>query len=187
MNKENKDISPNNELSDIDKAYMAINYPRDMSSVKKALKTIDLDSKTTSAIIKAHEKHDTIEMRRLLATHSLSFLGRRPFLGISQPVVAITRTIRRLPETFHAMLSISTMAVVSNDATNIVQNIPNSPSSSSSSTSPTSPTSPSRFFTLVETGSIVSFNSQTTVSTHVCTDTSQIGSVNRTTNRGKVI
>ena len=68
MNKEKVDIPPNNDLSDIDKAYMAINYPRDLSSVLKALQIVDLDSKTTLAIIEAHEVHDTLEMRRLLAT-----------------------------------------------------------------------------------------------------------------------
>jgi hypothetical protein len=68
MNKKKVDIPPNNDLSDIDKAYMAINFPRDLSSVEKALETIDLDSNTKLAIIKAHEEHDTLEMRRLLAT-----------------------------------------------------------------------------------------------------------------------
>jgi hypothetical protein len=71
MNKRKADILPNHELSDIDRAYMAINYPRDLSSVLKALETIDLDSKTTLAIIKAHVEHDTLEMRRLLATSGL--------------------------------------------------------------------------------------------------------------------
>jgi hypothetical protein len=100
LNKENVDIPPNNELSDIDKAYMAINYPRDLSSVEKALETIDLDSNTKSAIIVAYKAHDILEMRRLLAEHSSSFPVRRPFFGTSQPVVAITRTIRCLPASF---------------------------------------------------------------------------------------
>ena len=95
MNKENEDIPPNHELSDIDKAYMAINYPRDLSSVKKALETIDLDSNTKSAIIAAYKEHDILEMRRLLGVHSSSFPVRKPFFGTSHPVVAITRTIRR--------------------------------------------------------------------------------------------
>jgi hypothetical protein len=175
MNKENVDIPPNHDLSDIDKAYMAINYPRDLSSVKKALQIIDLDSNTKSAIIKAHEEQDVLEMRRLLAAPPSSFPSRSPFLGTSHSVVAIIRTIRCLPETLRPMLFKSTTlqpeAVVSTDATNIVQNIPNRPSSSSS------PISPSGFSTLAKTGSIVSFNSQTTVSTHVCTNTFQIGSV----------
>ena len=68
MNKEKVDIPPNNDLSDIDKAYMAINYPRDLSSVSKTLETIDLDSNTKSAIIVAYKAHDILEMRRLLAT-----------------------------------------------------------------------------------------------------------------------
>ena len=72
MNTENVDIPPNHDLSDIDKAYTAINYPRDLPSVLKALETIELDSKTTLAIIKAHVEHDTLEMRRLLATSGLS-------------------------------------------------------------------------------------------------------------------
>jgi hypothetical protein len=100
LNKENVDILPNNDLSDIDKAYMAINYPRDLSSVEKAFETIDLDSNTKSAIIAAYKKHDILEMRRLLGAHSSSFSSRRPFFGTSQPVVAITRTIRRLPASF---------------------------------------------------------------------------------------
>jgi hypothetical protein len=100
LNKENVDIPPNNELSDIDKAYMAINYPRDLPSVSKALETIDLDSNTKSAIIEAYKAHDILEMRILLAEHALSFPVRRPFFGTSQPVVAITRTIRCLPASF---------------------------------------------------------------------------------------
>ena len=79
---------------------MAINYPRDLPSVSKALETIDLDSNTKSAIIVAYKAHDILEMRRLLAELSSSFLVRRPFFGTSQPVVAITRTIRRLPASF---------------------------------------------------------------------------------------
>jgi hypothetical protein len=100
LNKENVDILPNNDLSDIDKAYMAINYPRDLPSVEKAFETIDLDSNTKSAIIAAYKEHDILEMRRLLGAHSSSFPNRRPFFGTSQPVVAITRTIRRLPASF---------------------------------------------------------------------------------------
>jgi hypothetical protein len=162
MNKENIDISPNHDLSDIDKAYMAINYPRDWSSVMKALQIIDLDSNTKSAIIKAQEEQDVLEMRRLLAAPPPSFPGRRPFFGTSHPVVAITRTIRCLPETLRPMLFKSTTllpeAVVSTSTTNIVQNVPNSPSPSPS---------PSGYSTLVETGSTLSSCSQTTVSTRV--------------------
>jgi hypothetical protein len=68
MNKEHVDIPPNNDLSDIDKAYVAINYPRDLPSVLKALHIIDLDAQTKLNILEAHEKHDVLEMRRLLAT-----------------------------------------------------------------------------------------------------------------------
>jgi hypothetical protein len=131
MNKENIDIPPNHELSDIDKAYMAINYPRDLSSVKKALQIIDLDSNTKSAIIKAQEVQDVLEMRRLLAGPSSSFPGHRPFPGTPHPVVAITKTIQQLPETLRAVLFKSTTplpdVLVSTDATNIVQNMPDSP------------------------------------------------------------
>jgi hypothetical protein len=143
MNKEHVDIPLNNELSDIDKAYMAINYPRDLPSVKKALQTINLDSKTTLAIIKAHEVHDVLEMRRLLVAHPSSFPSSRRFFGTSHPVAAVNRTIRRLPEAFRPMWFKSTLlpeAVVNS-----------SPSPSDS--------------TLVETGSTLSFCSQTTVST----------------------
>jgi len=86
MNKENVDIPPNNELSDIDKAYMAINYPRDLPSVKEALQIIDPDPNTKSAIIKAHEVHDVLYMRRLLAEHSLSFPARKRFSWLFQRV-----------------------------------------------------------------------------------------------------
>jgi hypothetical protein len=97
MNTENVDIPPNHDLSDIDKAYTAINYPRDLPSVLKALETIDLDSNTTLAIIEAYNAHDVLEMRRLLAEPSSSLSGRCPFFGTSHLVVAISRTIRRLP------------------------------------------------------------------------------------------
>jgi hypothetical protein len=70
MNKENVDIPPNHDLSDIDKAYTAINYPRDLPSILKALETIDLDSNTTLAIIEAYKAHDILGMRRLLAEPS---------------------------------------------------------------------------------------------------------------------
>jgi hypothetical protein len=96
MNMENVDIPPNHHLSEIDKAYAAINYPRDLSSVSKALETIDLDSDTKLAIIVAYAAHDILEMRRLLGAHSSSFSVRKPFLGTSKPVVAIARTIQRL-------------------------------------------------------------------------------------------
>jgi hypothetical protein len=162
MNKENIDIPPNHDLSDIDKAYMAINYPRDLSSVKKALQIIDLDPKTTLAIIEAQEEQDVLEMRRLLAAPPSSFPSRRSFLGTSHLVVAIIRTIRCLPETLRPMLFKSTTllpeAVVSTDTTNIVQNIPNSPSPFPS---------PSGYSTLVETGSTLTSCSQTLVSAHV--------------------
>jgi hypothetical protein len=39
---------------EIDKTYATINYPRDLSSVLKALETIDLDSNTKLAIIVAY-------------------------------------------------------------------------------------------------------------------------------------
>jgi hypothetical protein len=91
MNMESVDIPPNYDLSDIDKAYAAINYPRDLSSVWKALKTIDLDSNTKLAIIVAYAEHDILEMRRLLGAHSSSIPVRRS----THPVVAITRTIKR--------------------------------------------------------------------------------------------
>ena len=97
MNEENLDIPPNYDLSEIDKAYAGINYPRDLSSVLKALETIDFDSNTTLAIIVAYKAHDILEMRRLLADHSSSPHGRRPFFGTSHSVVAITRAIQRLP------------------------------------------------------------------------------------------
>jgi hypothetical protein len=96
LNKEHVDIPPNHDLSDIDKAYVAINYPRDFPSVLKALETIDLDSDTKLAIIVAYAAQDILEMRRLLGAHSSSFPVRRQFFGISQPVVAINRRIRRL-------------------------------------------------------------------------------------------
>jgi hypothetical protein len=96
MNMENVDIPPNHHLSEIDKAYAAINYPRDLSSVLKALQVIDLDSNTKLAIVEAYAVHDILEMRRLLGAHSSSFPVRRPFFGTSQHVVAITRTIQRL-------------------------------------------------------------------------------------------
>jgi hypothetical protein len=162
MNKENINISPNHELSDLDKAYMAINYPRDWSSVNKALQIIDLDSNTKSAIIKAQEEHDFLEMRRLLVAPPSSLPSRKPFFGTSHPVVAITRTIRYLPESLRPMLFKSTTPLpdvaVSADAAYVVQDISNSPS--------TSP-SPSGYSTLVETESILSFGSQTTVSARV--------------------
>jgi hypothetical protein len=141
MNMENVDILPNYDLSDIDKAYMAINYPRDLSSVWEALDIIDLDSNTKSAIVKAHEVQDVLEMRRLLAEFSSSFPDCRPFSWTSHPVVESTAL---LPE-----------AVVTG-VTDIVHNIPNSPS-------PSLPLS--RSSTLAVTGSIFSFSSQTTVST----------------------
>ena len=90
MNEENVDIPPNHDLSEIDKAYAAINYPRDLSSVAKALKIIDLDPSTTLAIIEAYKAHDFLEMRRLLADPDC-----KPFFGIYHPVVAISRTMRR--------------------------------------------------------------------------------------------
>ena len=68
MNKENEDIPPNHELSDIDKAYMAINYPRDLPSVLKALSIIDIDAQAKLNIVEAHKARDVLEMRRLLAT-----------------------------------------------------------------------------------------------------------------------
>ena len=95
MNAENVDIPPNHDLSEIDKAYAAINYPRDLSSVLMALETIDLDAPAKLAIIVAYAAHDILEMRRLLGVHSSSFPVRKPFFGTSHPVVAITRTIRR--------------------------------------------------------------------------------------------
>jgi hypothetical protein len=100
MNEENVNIPPNHDLSEIDKAYAAINYPRDLSSVMKALETIDLDSNTTLAIIVAYEAHDILEMRRLLAEPSSSFPGRGSFFGTSHLIFAITRTVQRLPASF---------------------------------------------------------------------------------------
>jgi hypothetical protein len=144
VNKENVDIPPNHDLSDIDKAYMAINYPRDLPSVVKALHIIDLDAQAKWNIVEAYEAHDVLEMRRLLAKRSLSFPSPRPFFGTSQPVVESTTL---LPE-----------ALVSTGVTDIVQITPNSPP-------PSLP--PIISFTLVEAGSTVSFDSQTTVSTCV--------------------
>jgi hypothetical protein len=72
LNEENVDIPPNYDLSDIDKAYMAINYPRDLSSVLRALSIIDLDAQAKANIVKAHKAHDALEMRRLLATSGQS-------------------------------------------------------------------------------------------------------------------
>ena len=95
MNVENVDIPPNHDLSEIDKAYAAINYPRDLSSVVKALDIIDLDAPAKFTIIAAYAAHDILEMRRLLGVYSPSCPVRRPFFGTSHPVVAITRTIRR--------------------------------------------------------------------------------------------
>jgi hypothetical protein len=68
MNEENIDITPNNELSDTDKAYMAIRYPRDLPSVLKALHIIDFDAQAKLNIVKAYKVHDVLEMRRLLIT-----------------------------------------------------------------------------------------------------------------------
>jgi hypothetical protein len=100
MNEENVNIPPNHDLSEIDKAYAAINYPRDLSSVLKALETIDLDSNTTLAIIVAYEAHDILEMRRLLAEPSSSLPCRGSFFGTSHLIFAITRTVQRLPASF---------------------------------------------------------------------------------------
>jgi hypothetical protein len=144
MNKENIDLPENCDLSDIDKAYMAINYPRDLSSVLKALRFIDLDAQVKLNILEAYEAHDIIEMRKLLAKRSSSFPSRSPYFGTSQPVVESTTL---LPE-----------AVVSTGVTDIVQNTPNSPP-------PSLP--PIISSTLEETESIYSFDSQTTVSTCV--------------------
>jgi hypothetical protein len=143
MNMENVDIPPNHDLSDIDKAYMAINYPRDLSSVWEALQIIDLDSNTKSAIVKAHEAQDVLEMRRLLADFSSSFPDCRPFSWTPNPVIESTTPLAE---------------VVVASVTDIVQNIPNSPSP---------PLPLSRSSTLAATGSIFSFCSQTTVSTCV--------------------
>ena len=74
MNKENVDIPPNNDLSEIDKAYAAINYPRDLPSVLRALHIIDLDASAKVAITVAYEVHDILEMRRLLGAHSVDSL-----------------------------------------------------------------------------------------------------------------
>jgi hypothetical protein len=137
MNMENVDIPPNHDLSDIDKAYMAINYPRDSLSVWEALEIIDLDSNTKSAIVKAHEAQDVLEMRRLLAEFSSPFPDRRP---LSYSVIEST--------------TLPPEAVVAG----VTDNIPNSPS-------PSLPLI--RSSTLAATGSIFSFYSQTTVSTCV--------------------
>jgi hypothetical protein len=64
LNKENADIPPHYDLSDTDKAYMAIKYPRDLSSVLKALHIIDFDAQAKLNIVKAYEAHDVLEMRR---------------------------------------------------------------------------------------------------------------------------
>jgi hypothetical protein len=76
LNEENVDVPPNYDLSDIDKAYMAINYPRDLSSVLKALSIIDLDAQAKVNIVKAHKAHDVLEMRRILATSGPSSSSR---------------------------------------------------------------------------------------------------------------
>ena len=93
LNKENVDIPQNYDLSDMDKAYMAVNYPRDSSSVSKALDIIDLDAQAKLNILEAHEAHDILEMRRLLAKYS------SPFSCLGTPH-SITRTIRHLPASF---------------------------------------------------------------------------------------
>ncbi|KAJ7203437.1 hypothetical protein C8J57DRAFT_1408070 [Mycena rebaudengoi] len=57
MNKERKEVPPNKKLSDMDKAYMVINYPRsDANSIKPwtmahALKVAGVDTPTSSSIL----------------------------------------------------------------------------------------------------------------------------------------
>jgi hypothetical protein len=82
LNEGNVDIPPNHDLSEIDKAYAAINYPRDLWSVVKALDIIDLDAPAKFTIIAAYAAHDILEMRRLLGVNSPSFPSQTIFRDI---------------------------------------------------------------------------------------------------------
>src|ERR1700722_14961306 len=51
MNEEGVEVLPNNDLSDFDKAYAALNYPRDIASDKGAVSIVNFDSDSERRIL----------------------------------------------------------------------------------------------------------------------------------------
>ena len=70
MNKQNIEIKPNNVLSDIDKAFMTINYPypsshppADVWTVEHALDVAGVDAETKDAILVQYALSEWSEVR----------------------------------------------------------------------------------------------------------------------------
>lgn len=79
MNEWNKDIRPNNDLSDLDKAFMTINYPPDDNSKSKmewtielALDVVGVADRKKNQIIKSYRNSGWATLREEFAEWSRS-------------------------------------------------------------------------------------------------------------------
>jgi len=76
MNEQNKGIKPNNELSDLDKAFMTINYPPDDNAnkmewtIEQALDVVGVSDRKKNQIIESYRNSGCARLRKEFAEWS---------------------------------------------------------------------------------------------------------------------